>query len=84
VVSGAGLREIGPRTGAAGFLENIGETRMDVLCTPRQAFSFLERGLNVLFEAMKCEFDSSLVGDAHQDHGLVAKLTCNTFRNYVI
>jgi hypothetical protein len=36
----AGLREIGPRIGAAGFLENIGETRMDVLCTRDRHFPF--------------------------------------------
>ena len=41
------------------------------------------------FERLKREFDPSLVlthmmGDAHQDHRLVAELTYNTFRNHLI
>lgn len=41
------------------------------------------------FEVLKREFEPSLIlgpwtGDAHQDHRVVAELTCNTFRDHVI
>ena len=89
VFSGAGPREVEARNSAASFLENIAEKQIDVLQFRDGYFPFHGAEIKDRFEAIKCEFDPSLVlthwrGDAHQDHRLVAQLTRNTFRDHLI
>jgi len=89
VFSGAGPREVEARNSAASFLENIAEKQIEVLQFRDGYFPFQGAEIKDRFEAIKCEFDPSLVlthwqGDAHQDHRLVAQLTHNTFRDHLI
>ena len=89
VFSGTGPREVEARDSAASFLENIAEKQVDVLQFRDGYFPFQGADIKDCFEAIKCEFDPSLVlthwqGDAHQDHRLVAELTRNTFRDHLI
>lgn len=52
-------------------------------------FPFDGEGIKEVFEAVKREFDPSLIlthwrGDAHQDHRLIGEFTHNTFRDHLI
>jgi LmbE family N-acetylglucosaminyl deacetylase len=89
VFSGAGLREAEARNSAASFLENVSEKQVEVLGFRDGYFPFQGADIKDCFEAVKREFDPSLVlthwqGDAHQDHRLVAELTHNTFRDHLV
>ena len=89
VFSGVGLRAAEARNSAAAFLENISEKQIEVLGFRDGYFPFQGAEIKDRFEAIKCEFDPSLVlthwqGDAHQDHRLVAELTHNTFRDHLV
>jgi LmbE family N-acetylglucosaminyl deacetylase len=89
VFSGAGLREAEARNSAASFLENVSERQVEVLGFRDGYFPFQGADIKDCFEAVKREFDPSLVlthwqGDAHQDHRLVAELTHNTFRDHLV
>jgi LmbE family N-acetylglucosaminyl deacetylase len=89
VFSGAGPREVEARSSAASFLENITEKQIEVLQFRDGYFPLQGADIKDRFEAIKCEFDPSLIlthwqGDAHQDHQLVAQLTRNTFRDHLI
>jgi LmbE family N-acetylglucosaminyl deacetylase len=89
VFSGTGLREAEARNSAAAFLENISQKQIDVLEFRDGYFPFQGADIKDCFEAIKHDFDPSLVlthwqGDAHQDHRLVAELTHNTFRDHLV
>ena len=89
VFSGAGLREAEARNSAAAFLENVAEKQIQVLEFRDGYFPFQGADIKDCFEAVKHEFDPSLIlthwqGDAHQDHRLLAKLTHNTFRDHLV
>ena len=89
VFSGTGLREAEARNSAVAFLENISEKQIEVLGFRDGYFPFQGADIKDYFEAVKRDFDPSLVlthwqGDAHQDHRLLAELTHNTFRDHLV
>ncbi len=89
VFSGAGRREAEARNSAAAFLENVSERQIEVLRYRDGYFPFQGAEIKDYFEAVKGDFDPSLVlthwqGDAHQDHRLLAELTHNTFRDHLV
>jgi LmbE family N-acetylglucosaminyl deacetylase len=68
--------------------QNCRSSKGAAACVPGRVFSFPGADIKDSLEAIKCEFDPSLVlthwqGDAHQDHRLVALLTHNTFRDHL-
>jgi len=89
VFSSAGLREAEARNSAAAFLENVAEKQIQVLEFRDGYLPFQGADIKECFEAVKHEFDPSLIlthwqGDAHQDHRLLAELTHNTFRDHLV
>jgi LmbE family N-acetylglucosaminyl deacetylase len=89
VFSGAGLREAEARDSAATFLENVADKVVEVLGFRDGYFPFQGADIKDCFEAVKRNFDPSLVlthwrGDGHQDHRLVGELTHNTFRDHFV
>jgi LmbE family N-acetylglucosaminyl deacetylase len=89
VFSGAGVRETEARNSAADFLQDIPKKQIDVLGFRDGYFPFQGAEIKDRFEALKRDFNPSLVlthwqGDAHQDHRLVAELTHNTFRDHLV
>jgi LmbE family N-acetylglucosaminyl deacetylase len=89
VFSGTGRREAEARNSAADFLENISQKKVEVLGFRDGYFPSQGADIKDCFEAIKRDFDPSLVlthwqGDAHQDHRLVAELTYNTFRDHLV
>ena len=89
VFSGAGPREAEARDSAAAFLESVVEKQIQVLEFRDGYFPFQGADIKDCFEAVKHEFDPSLIlthwqGDAHQDHRLLAELTHNTFRDHLV
>ena len=89
VFSGVGLREAEARNSAATFLESVSEKQIEVLSFRDGYFPFQGTDIKDCFEALKPDFDPSLVlthwqGDAHQDHRLLAELTHNTFRDHLV
>jgi LmbE family N-acetylglucosaminyl deacetylase len=89
VFSGAGPRGAEARNSAAAFLEDIAEKQIQVLEFRDGYFPFQGADIKDHFEALKREFDPSLVlthwqCDAHQDHRVVAELTHNTFRDHLV
>jgi len=89
VFSGTGPREAEARNSAVAFLENVLECQVEVLGFRDGYFPFQGADIKDCFEAVKRDFDPSLVlthwhGDAHQDHRLVAELTHNTFRDHLV
>jgi LmbE family N-acetylglucosaminyl deacetylase len=89
VFSGVGSRGAEARNSAAAFLEDISEKQIEVLEFRDGYFPFQGADIKDFFEAVKRDFDPSLVlthwqGDAHQDHRLVAELTHNTFRDHLV
>jgi LmbE family N-acetylglucosaminyl deacetylase len=89
VFSGTGPRGAEARNSAAAFLEDVAEKQIDVLGFRDGYFPFQGVDIKDCFEAVKRDFDPSLIlthwqGDAHQDHRLVAELTHNTFRDHLV
>jgi LmbE family N-acetylglucosaminyl deacetylase len=89
VFSGAGLRAVEARESAAAFLEDAGEKQVEILGFRDGYFPFQGADIKDRFEAVKRDFDPSLIlthwmGDAHQDHRLLAELTHNTFRDHLV
>ena len=89
VFSGTVTREAEARDSAADFLEGVAEKRVEVMGFRDGYFPFQGAEIKDCFEALKRDFDPSLVlthmrGDAHQDHRLLAELTYNTFRNHLV
>jgi LmbE family N-acetylglucosaminyl deacetylase len=89
VLSGAGLREAEARSSAAAFLEGVRDKQIEVLGFRDGYFPFQGSDIKDCFEALKRDFDPSLVlthcqRDAHQDHRLLAELTHNTFRDHLV
>jgi len=89
VFSGAGLREAEARNSAAAFLENVSRKQVEVLGFRDGYFPFQGGDIKDCFEALKRDFDPSLIvthwqSDAHQDHRLLAELTHNTFRDHLV
>jgi LmbE family N-acetylglucosaminyl deacetylase len=89
VFSSAGPREAEARNSAAAFLENVSEKQIEVLGFRDGYFPFQGADIKDCFEAVKRDFDPSLIlthwqGDAHQDHRLLAELTHNTFRDHLV
>jgi LmbE family N-acetylglucosaminyl deacetylase len=89
VFSGAGPRGAEARNSAATFLEDVARKQIEVLGYRDGYFPFQGAEIKDHFEALKREFDPSLVlthwqRDAHQDHRLVAELTHNTFRDHLV
>jgi len=86
---GAGPRGAEARVSVAAFLAEIAEKEIEVLEFRDGYFPFQGADIKDHFEALKSEFNPSLVlthwlGDAHQDHRLVAELTHNTFRDHFV
>lgn len=89
VFSGAGPREAEAQNSAAAFLENVTEKHIQLLRFRDGYFPFQGADIKDCFEAVKRDFDPSLIlthwqGDAHQDHRLLAELTHNTFRDHLV
>ena len=89
VFSRTATRETEARNSAADFLEGVAEKRIEVMGFRDGYFPFQGAEIKDHFEALKRDFDPSLVlthmqGDAHQDHRLLAELTYNTFRNHLV
>jgi LmbE family N-acetylglucosaminyl deacetylase len=89
VFSGAGPRATEARNGAGAFLENVSAKHVEILAFRDGYFPFQGADIKDCFEAVKRDFDPSLIlthwqGDAHQDHRLVAELTHNTFRDHLV
>jgi LmbE family N-acetylglucosaminyl deacetylase len=89
VFSGAGRREAEARSSAAAFLESVSEKQIEVLGFRDGYFPFQGADIKDCFEAVKRDFDPSLVlthcqGDAHQDHRMLAELTHNTYRDHLV
>jgi LmbE family N-acetylglucosaminyl deacetylase len=82
-------REAEARNSAAALLGDARESQVDVLGFRDGYFPFEGAEIKQFFEKLKGEFDPSVIlthhlGDAHQDHRLVAELTHNTFRNHLV
>jgi LmbE family N-acetylglucosaminyl deacetylase len=89
VFSSSGVREAEARSSAAEFLEDVAEKHVEVLGFRDGYFPFQGADIKDRFEALKREFEPSLVlthcmDDAHQDHRLLAQLTYNTFRDHLV
>jgi LmbE family N-acetylglucosaminyl deacetylase len=89
VFSGTGAREPEARSSAGAFLEAVSQKQIEVLAFRDGYFPFQGADIKDRFETVKREFDPSLVlthclGDAHQDHRLIAELTHNTFRDHLV
>ena len=89
VFSGAGPRGAEAQSSAAAFLQNVSEKQIEVLGFRDGYFPFQGGNIKDRFEAVKRDFDPSLIlthwqHDAHQDHRLVAELTNNTFRDHLV
>jgi LmbE family N-acetylglucosaminyl deacetylase len=89
VFSGVGPRGAEARKSAAALLENVSTKQIEVLAFRDGYFPFLGAEIKDWFEALKRDFDPSLIlthwhGDAHQDHRIVAELTHNTFRDHLV
>ncbi len=89
VFSGIESRALEARKSAASFLHGAKESRVEVLGFRDGYFPFEGAPIKDAFEALKRDFEPSLVlthwqGDAHQDHRLVAELTQNTFRDHLV
>ena len=89
VFSDAGPRAAEARNSAATFLENVSERQVEVLGFRDGYFPFQGADIKDCFEALKRDFDPSLIlthwqSDAHQDHRTVAELTHNTFRDHLV
>jgi LmbE family N-acetylglucosaminyl deacetylase len=89
VFSASSERAVEARNSAAAFLGGAKASRVEILNFRDGYFPFQGAEIKDFFEALKRDFDPSLVlthwkGDAHQDHRLVADLTHNTFRNHLV
>ena len=89
VFSGDERRGTEARNGAAAVLENVSEKQIEVLGFRDGYFPSQRAEIKDFFEAIKRDFDPSLIlthrqDDAHQDHRLLAELTFNTFRNHLV
>src|SRR6266478_5339408 len=89
VFSGSGERAVEARESAAAFLKDSKTSQVEILGFKDGYFPFQGAEIKDVFEALKRDFDPSLVlthwkDDAHQDHRILAELTHNTFRNHVI
>jgi LmbE family N-acetylglucosaminyl deacetylase len=89
VFSGSGERVVEARDSAAAFLKDVKTCRVEVLGFRDGYFPFQGAEIKDVFEALKRDFDPSLVlthcrDDAHQDHRMLTDLTYNTFRNHFI
>jgi LmbE family N-acetylglucosaminyl deacetylase len=89
VFSGSGERAVEARDSAAAFLTDAKTSQVKVLGFKDGYFPFQGAEIKDVFEALKGDFDPSLVlthwkDDAHQDHRILAELTHNTFRNHFI
>jgi len=89
IVFGAeGERKSEAQSSAASFLDQLNH-QVDVLGFQNSYFPFNGADIKDRFEALKLEFEPSLVmthrlDDAHQDHRLLASLAYNTFRDHLI
>lgn len=89
VFSSGGMREAEARDSAAAFLDDVAEKHVEVMGFRDGYFPFHGADIKDRFEALKREFEPSLVlthfrDDAHQDHRLLAQLTYNTFRDHLV
>lgn len=89
VFSADGRREAEARSSAAALLQRSADSRVQVMSFRDGYFPFDGAGIKDCFEAVKRDFDPSLIlshwrGDAHQDHRLVAELTHQTFRDHLV
>lgn len=89
VFSADDARAAEARASAASFLQDVRESRVEVLGFRDGYFPFQGTEIKDAFEVLKRDFEPSLIlthwrGDAHQDHRLVSELTQNTFRNHFI
>ena len=89
VFSGDERRGTEARNSAAAVLGNVSEKQIEVLGFRDGYFPSQSADIKDCFEAIKRDFDPSLIlthrqDDAHQDHRLLAELTFNTFRNHLV
>jgi LmbE family N-acetylglucosaminyl deacetylase len=88
VFSGDGPRGTEARNSAAAILESVSEKKIEVLGFRDGYFPSQIADIKDYFEALKREFDPSLIlthwqNDGHQDHRVLAELTFNTYRNHL-
>src|SRR5262249_43974945 len=89
VFSADAPREAEARCSAAALLAGCGHCTVEGLNYRDRDFPFHRAPIKDRFEALKREFDPSLIlthrpEDAHQDHRLIGDLTHQTFRDHLI
>jgi len=89
VFSGTSRRAQEARNSAAHFLASASEHRVELLTFRDGYFPFQGTEIKDYFEALKREFEPAIIlthwlGDAHQDHRLIAELTHHTFRDHLV
>jgi LmbE family N-acetylglucosaminyl deacetylase len=89
VFSSSDVREAEARDSTAAFLEDVAEKHAEVMGFRDGYFPFQGSDIKDRFEALKHEFEPSLVlthfaDDAHQDHLPLARFTYNTFRDHLM
>jgi LmbE family N-acetylglucosaminyl deacetylase len=89
VFSGDTRRGTEARNSATAVLEKVSEKQIEVHGFRDGYFPSQSADIKDCFEAVKRNFDPSLIlthrqDDAHQDHRLLAELTFNTFRNHLV
>jgi LmbE family N-acetylglucosaminyl deacetylase len=89
VFSGDEQRAAEARASAADFLAGIAAQRVELHGFRDGFLPTQHAAVKEAFERLKAEFAPSLVlthhlGDAHQDHRLIAELTHNTFRDHLV
>lgn len=89
VFSGSKIRNNEALESSSLFLKEIISKKIDINDFRESYFPFIGAEIKDYFERIKREFNPDLIfthhiGDAHQDHNLISKLTWNTFRNHFI
>jgi LmbE family N-acetylglucosaminyl deacetylase len=89
VLSATPDRELEARASASNFLSGAREASVVVKTFRESYFPYLGAEIKDFFEELKRSVQPDVVfchhnRDMHQDHGLVAELTWNTFRNHLI
>lgn len=89
VFSGDDLRADEARRSAAALLGNRGEHVVDIFDFQDGIFPHETPRIKAVFETIKETASPDLIlthsiGDAHQDHAVIASLSHNTFRNHLV
>lgn len=89
VLSAPGQRANEARAAAAGFLEGVTDTKVEVGGFEDGTFPDQSREIKLWLADVRSRFDADLVlvhrrGDAHQDHHELGRLAWNLFRDHLL